>query len=204
MTRVDWSKKWDEGETPWDLGGPHPATEYLTEELERMLPRFLEGKKVLIPGAGRAHDSQVFLRKLAAVEAVDLSPKACELANKLYGSHASFSAICAEISDHVAESTYDVVFDRAMLCALSGQQRLAYVSAVTKGLKPGGVFLSVVFSAFKEQIEGPPFLVSEREVFEMFLGDFDLMLAEASRFKSGLGLIDKETLYIFRKKLEDV
>lgn len=198
--QTDWKKFWNEGHTPWDLGRPHAATRYLVSEALGLLGESLLDKKVVIPGGGRAHDGRIFLERGAEVTTVDLSEVACSEAVKLYGANEKFKAVSGNFFEFAKKETYDIVFDRAMLCALPSDLRPTYINAASKCLDVNGLFLTIPFARFKQDIEGPPFVIDEKEIFELFSQDFDLVFAERSKFESGVGLIEDEFIYAFRKK----
>lgn len=200
VDNVDWEGLWKEEKTPWDLSGPHEATSYIAKKLQTTTGFVFKEKKVVIPGAGSAHDAAVFLDLGAAVTAIDLSKTACQVSSKLYGHIDGFSVIHSDVTKMSSDFSCDVIFDRAMLCALNGDKRLEYVKACTKMLKPGGFFITVAFTEFTHTIDGPPFLTDEYELAKMFGDSFNLVRAEKSSFNSGVELITKELIYIYTKK----
>ena len=86
-----------------------------------------------------------------------------------------------------------------MLCALPKELRKKYVASLSKLVKTGGIVISIVFRSFHSEIDGPPFIVEEKEMSDLFLDHFDLAMVEQSRFEPGLELIESEQLYIYRK-----
>ena len=198
--KTDWKKHWEDEHTPWDLKGPHPATRYMTAEAKKILTYDYKDKHVIIPGSGRAHDAKVFLEKSSKVTAVDLSEIACEEARKLYGKFPGFEAKSGDFFKMSESMDADIVFDRAMLCALPSELRKVYVSSVAKVLKKGGLVFTVPFREFEQEIDGPPFTISETEMNELFGNDFELVMTERSKFESGLGLIKNEHLYVYSRK----
>jgi thiopurine S-methyltransferase len=198
--QTNWKQHWEDKRTPWDLGKPHAATRYLVGQCKDKLNISFEDKEVVIPGAGRAHDARVFLERKAKVTAVDLSEIACDEAIKLYGRFDEFSALPGDIHEFSKENRCDIVFDRAMLCALPDVSRKEYLKSMTSLIRQGGLFISVTFRSFNQDIEGPPFVVSEKEMSDLFSNDFDLVIVEKSKFDSGVDLICGEQLYVYRKK----
>jgi hypothetical protein len=200
--QTDWKKFWQEGRTPWDLGCQHPATRYVLAEISKSIGYEFSDKMVVIPGAGRAHDAMIFLQKKAFVRAVDLSDIAVKEAEENFKSKRRFSATARDYFQLAQEDSEgaDVIFDRAMLCALPEGLRKKYAESVESHLKQGGLFISLPFRRFKEEISGPPFEVSEVEMTGLFEKNFNLVLAERSKFESGISLIEEEYIYVFRKK----
>lgn len=202
IDKTDWKKFWEEDRTPWDLGGPHLATRYILAEVSKTSKYDFANKHVVIPGSGRAHDASIFLQKKSNVVAYDLSKIACRESEQLHSKFPGFRAVEGDyIKAAEAEpGTVDMVFDRAMLCALPKPLRKSYITAATSHLKPGGLFITIPFRKFVEKIDGPPFEVSQDEIVELFDKNFDLVLAERSMFETKIPLIEEEYIYVYRKK----
>lgn len=197
--KTNWLAFWEEGRTPWDLRGPHAATRYLAAQLGQICGYDYEDKIVLIPGAGRAHDATIFLQKKSNVFAIDISPIACKEAEETHKPFNNFTALCYDFLSCESKITADIVFDRAMLCALPADLRSVYAESIKNALNDDGFLISIPFFGVKDDIAGPPFAVDEQEMFELFGREFNIVLAERSRFESGLGGVTSENLYIFSK-----
>lgn len=202
---VDWKKAWQEKTTPWDLGKPHPATQ-LGLEIAASYQKKLEGqggpfieKKVLIPLCGTAHDALPFLREGFDAHAFDLSERAVEKANHVYGP-LGLKAFTADIFqlDSMSQQ-FGYVLDRAALCAMDKLIRMRYVEALTKRIVPGAYYIFIAFSQVADAVSGPPFAISVEEVAGLFGKSFHLVHAEAVTPPKEIGAIEKETLYIWRK-----
>ena len=170
MTKPTWEQRWHENKTAWDLQGPHPLTGELLDYVKSEFPSAMNGRWV-IPGCGRAHDGVVLLKHGASnVLARDLVPRAIEEARKLYGETPNLKLECANIFDvsHGEVAAFSGVFDRAMLCALSGTERDRYVTSVQRYLKGGGLFVSIPFAKTSQPDSGPPFQVSEEQLRQLF------------------------------------
>lgn len=202
IDKTDWKKFWEEGRTPWDLGGPHLATRYILAEVSKTSKYDFANKHVVIPGAGRAHDASIFLQKKSNVVAYDLSKIACRESERLHSKFSNFSAVAGDyiVAAERAPGAVDVVFDRAMLCALPEPLRKPYINAAANHLRSGGLFITIPFRKFVEKIDGPPFEVSQTEIVELFNEHFDLVLAERSMFDTKIPLIEEEYIYVYRKK----
>lgn len=174
MTQHDseqfWRTRWQENATGWDLNGPHPLFEALLEELAAFVP-WTDLRRWYVPGCGRAHDAAELTKRGAEVVATDIVPKAIEEARLNY-SNLKRLDLRVENALRVQEAseihTYNAIFDRAMLCALSGKERVAYVDACHKRLKVGGWFVSLPFAEVARPENGPPFQVSESELRQLF------------------------------------
>lgn len=167
--RTPWHERWDEGLTPWDLKGPHPLFEALLWEL-RHFAAWSNLKHWHVSGCGHAHDAAELARRGAVVTAIDLVPAAIEAAKKLYGDMPSLT-LKAENALEVPSTecgVYDGIFDRAMLCALSGENRTAYVRACHQRLRVGGYFISIAFGKVAEPGPKAPFEMAEADLRKEF------------------------------------
>ena len=197
-----WHERWQENKTAWDLSGPHPLTWEILETATRLAPGSCVGKW-LIPGCGRAHDAKELLRHgIKQVVAKDLVPKAIDEARDLYGSLSGLTLFCGDVT-HVSmteESSYDGVFDRAMLCALNGDLRSDYVKAMTLCLKPGGVFASIPFAETGNPASGPPFAISEADLRGIFTPHFEILYLEPRVSPACDQKILKEYIFLAQKR----
>jgi SAM-dependent methyltransferase len=135
------------------------------------------------------------------VVAKDLVPKAIDEARSLYGSMSGLTLFCGDVTDFpkTEESSYDGVFDRAMLCALNGEQRADYVKAMTACLKPGGLFASIPFAETGNPNSGPPFAISDAELRDVFKPHFEILHLEPRVSPACDQKILSEYLFLARK-----
>ena len=185
--QIFWRQRWQEGSTGWDLGGVHPGlmeamnlvqnihledhTQAAFQEEAGARPRI---RKAYVPGCGRAHDVAWLAQfKSTSDELVwqqvvgaDFAPEAIQDASALYGKVQGVSLRCEDVTVVPSEDrgAFDLVFDRAMLCALKPELRPAYMKAVVERLAPRGVHLVFLFDRIKPRYEGenpresgPPF-----------------------------------------------
>jgi methyl halide transferase len=197
-----WHERWQQNNTAWDLQGPHPLTRELLELAATLSPNGL-GVKWLIPGCGRAHDAkELLLAGVKNVTAKDLVPKAIDEARLVYGSLEGVTFESGDVTQvtKLEESTYDGIFDRAMLCALNGDLRQQYVIAMTSLLRPGGVFASIPFAQTGNPEAGPPFAISERELRDLFGRSFEVLMLEPRVSSACDQKILKEYVFIAVKR----
>lgn len=198
-----WHERWQENKTAWDLSGPHPLTEELLELAERQAPGSCAGKW-LIPGCGRSHDAKALIQRgIEQVVAKDIVPKAIDEARSLYGSLRGLTLVCGDVTEVSAleESSFDGVFDRAMLCALGDDLRINYVKAVTRCLRPGGVFTSIPFAETANPASGPPFPITDAELRGLFKSNFEILYLEPRVSPACDQKILKEYLFLAQKRL---
>lgn len=198
-----WHERWQENKTAWDLHGPHPLTRELLELTANLAPGEPSGKW-LIPGCGRAHDAkELFRAGVKDVVAKDLVPKAIEEARNVYGSTPGLSLVCGDVTDvsMAEEASFNGIFDRAMLCALSGELRTNYVLAMTRLLKPGGIFASIPFAETDNPESGPPFAITDSELRQRFNSQFEILHLEPRVSPACDQKILKEWVFLAQKRI---
>ena len=196
-----WHERWAEKKTGWDLRGPHPLTAHLIDLCKQIDPQVVRGRW-LIPGCGRAHDAPLLLELGAShVTGRDLVPLAIEEAQSCYGHLKNLTFECGSIYDvkHPDETSFECVFDRAMMCALSGDERRLYLQSIYKLLQKGGLFASIPFAKTHEPEMGPPFQITEGELRDSFKDGWQILHLEERQDGSCDQKILREWLFIAKK-----
>jgi hypothetical protein len=197
-----WHEHWQQSQTAWDLGGPHPLTTSIMWDAQKLSGETLQGPW-LIPGCGRAHDAVALLEAGAnSVRGVDCVPLAIEAARLLYGEQQGAVFSCRDVC-HVPEEErgyYRGIFDRAMMCALTGAERQQYIKAVAEYLTPRGLFVSLAFGAVARPESGPPFQITKSEILESFKTGWETLMLEEVVSSACDYKILKEWRFIARKQ----
>jgi SAM-dependent methyltransferase len=199
-----WRERWLTGRTGWDQGRPHDELSRLLQHatLEGRLPH---GARIFSAGCGRAHNEAWLAGQGYRVDAVDAVVEAIEGARALYENMPYLNLKVADVfleDDRVtdgAASLYDAVFDRAMLCALQPSHRAIYVQKISGKLRPGGLFMSILFRRTRSP-EGPPFAVNEEEARMLLAAQFDLCHASSCPPPPNPQNVLEEWLCIWRKR----
>lgn len=197
-----WQTRWREGRTGWDQAGPHPLLEIGLQAAE-MMGGLLPGALVHEPGCGRAHNAFALAERGFKVIASDFVPEAITEARTLY----QHPNLTLRVEDALTvmpgeDERYDMVFDRAMLCALEPPFRLLYLAACARRLKPGGLFLSFPFAALDPEFEGgPPFALSERELMALLTPAFTIASWTRHESESVPSVVRAEFVLVARKKV---
>lgn len=142
-----WEKRYRDQVTPWDAGRLPDLTRAFVASLA---PR----TRVLIPGCGTAHDARAFAAAGHDVLAVDFSEAALEAARAVLGKWAG----CLRLGDFFTMSLgrpFDVVYERAFLCALPRAAWPRYAARVAEVLRPSGSLAGFFF--WNDSERGPPF-----------------------------------------------
>ncbi len=196
----DWNSRYLDADTPWDKGAATPVI----SELMGKLPQFFQsGSKVLIPGCGRGHDAQPFLKAAMQVTGADVSKEAITDATEIYGKSDNMRWITDDIfsmpDEHLRH--YDIVWEHTCYCAILPEQRENYVDSIATLLKPNAYFIGTFFIETGVPIEdGPPFFTSRDDVFQNFERKFHLVW-EGKPSTSYEGREGREWVMIWRKPI---
>jgi len=158
-----WEKRFREGFTPWDAGGAPAALKDFLDSAQR-------GARVLIPGCGSGYEVRAFAEAGHDVLAVDFAPSAVERARRILGP-LSDRVRLADFFGFDFETPFDLVYERAFLCALPRRLWSRYAPRVSQLLRPEGRLAG--FFYFDEGERGPPFGLKAGELETLLGGRFD-------------------------------
>jgi SAM-dependent methyltransferase len=161
-----WDIRYRGGVTPWDAAGV-PAK--LLQYLKGRAPQ-----RVLIPGAGSGYEVQAFAEHGHDVMAIEFSEAAIEAAQRQLGPLSGLVRK-ADFFSFEAEP-FDLVYERAFLCALPRRLWPAWGARVLELLRPNGALAGFFYLDDNER--GPPFGVSRERLGEL-LARFRLQEEEA-------------------------
>lgn len=142
-----WETRYLDNVTPWDAG---KVPEALRTQ-ETLWPR---GARVLIPGCGSAYEAGWLADLGFEVLAIDFSEAAVHRARQVLGKRAGIVRQ-ADFFQFDAEAPFDILYERAFLCALPPKVWPQYPDRCAQLLKPGGMIAGFFF--FAETPRGPPF-----------------------------------------------
>lgn len=157
----DWEAHYLAGDTPWDKGEPSPGLlDFLSDH-----PGALSGR-VLVPGCGTGHDARAWANAGFHVTGLDIAPTAASRASSQHpGMNPVFQT--GDFLEDSPEVPFDVIFEHTLFCAIDPSHRAAYEKAIHRWLAPGGTFLAVHYM-LKPEPDGPPFGVTQQELWERF------------------------------------
>ena len=149
-----WETRYRDHVTPWDAGG-------VPQSLQRFSLSIPPGARILIPGCGSAYEAYYLAENGFDVVAIDFSPAAVELARTNLACFGDIVRL-ADFFDFDPGQAFDVIYERAFLCALPRIIWGGYPRRCAQLLKPGGVIAGFFF--FADTPKGPPFGTSPAEL----------------------------------------
>ena len=124
-----WSKRFGEGLTPWDAGKvPAAFADFIARQSVPV--------NTLIPGCGSAWEAGHLAELGWPVTALDFSPAAVATARKILGT-AAVDLVCDDFFTFAPPRPYQLIYERAFLCALPRKLWADWGRRVTE-LLPGG------------------------------------------------------------------
>ena len=157
---------------------------------------------ILVPGSGAGHDVRAIAADpMANVVGLDLAPSAKLVAE-------SFPKAGSEIyltgdflfGFPLAHGSFDAVFEHTCFCAIPPGRRPDYARAVSKSLKPGGLFLAIFYRNPTTRPEpGPPY-GCPMEVVDALFGKEFLLLEERRNLPTFEGRENREVLRLMKRR----
>lgn len=158
-----WDKRFREGFTPWDAGRVPAATrDFLARESAKL--------RVLIPGCGSAYEARAFAEAGHHVVAIDFSSAAIDAARRVLGSFDSVLQL-ADFFQFDFAAPFDLVYERAFLCALPRSEWQRWAKRVAEVLRPQGRLAGFFF--WNDDPRGPPFGLKAGELEALLDREFE-------------------------------
>lgn len=154
-----WQTRWQQGQTPWDIGGVSPAIQAYFEQIP-------QDARILIPGAGAGHEAAyLHHHHYTQVWVCDWAATALE---------ALQTRLPDFPQDHLLQEDFfklelevDYLIEQTFFCAISPDLRSSYVEQAHRLLRPGGELGGLLF-ANPFPFEGPPFGGNKEEYLALF------------------------------------
>lgn len=191
-----WDDIYKSGRTGWDTGIPYPVFRRLLES------KYFPPGTILVLCAGRGHDARMFASQNFKVTAVDFAEEAVREMHALADPRFPHEILKMDLFEIPSsyEGKFDYLLEYTCYCAIDPARRSEYVTKVALLLKPGGIYIALVFPISKHK-GGPPYAVSSDELVNPFLNlGFKLLLREiphdwipARHGKEELVLLRKES-----------
>ncbi len=158
-----WESRYRDNVTPWDAGKVPAA-------LREYEPTIARGARILIPGCGSGYEAAYLASRGFDVLAIDFSPAAVAAAQQNVGVLANIVRL-ADFFEFASGPLFDVIYERAFLCALPRQMWAGYANRCAELLKPSGVIAGFFF--FADTPKGPPFGTSTSELTGLLQPQFE-------------------------------
>ena len=200
MDDVNSAQKWEADYTRhtdgWDLGGPTPVFKRLLSSR-----KFPPGRMIVL-GAGRGHDARLFAQHGFQVTAVDFASSAVKEMQRLADPETPVEILQHDIFDlpETLNGSFDYVLEYTCFCAIDPSRRTEYADLVTRLLKPHGIYIDLAFP-LDERKGGPPFAVTEAEIFDLFQKRGFTLLSREKPAESISPRKYAEELFIFQKEI---
>jgi SAM-dependent methyltransferase len=164
-----WDLRYAARFAPWDAGKV-PA------QLRAFARAGQVSRRVLVPGCGSAWDVRYLAESGWDVLGIDFSHEALAAARAVLEAHAN-RARRADFFAPIAEAPFDVVYERAFLCALPRRMWSDWARRVAELVRPGGELAGYFY--FDAGARGPPFpLHSQAELEALLAPAFELLADE--------------------------
>jgi SAM-dependent methyltransferase len=183
-----WDSRFRDGVTPWDAGGVPPR-------LAQWLLTQNHSLKVLVPGCGTGYEAKLFTERGHDVVAIDFSDAAVEAAQQklsLQIRKADFFAL--------DEDAFDLVYERAFLCALPRARWPDWGRRMAELVRPGGELAGFFF--LDDNQRGPPFGTSRDELGRLLQQSFELKQDQVVPAAESIPVFKgKEIWQVWRRRL---
>ncbi len=161
LNQAYWEARYASEQTGWDAGEiTTPIKEYVDQLTNKQL-------KILIPGAGNAHEaSYLHQQGFSEVYVCDWAAAPLEQLKHKQADFPAAHLIQTNFFD-LDLGDFDMILEQTFFCALSPQLRKDYVQKMYELLKPNGKLVGLLFN-FPLSSEGPPFGGSLEEYQNLF------------------------------------
>ncbi|MEZ4987637.1 MAG: methyltransferase domain-containing protein [Saprospiraceae bacterium] len=178
LTSDYWDSRWQQHLTGWDLGQPSPPLMHFADALTDTSIR------ILIPGAGSAHEAIYLHRKgFTEVYVCDWAATAFEHIRNAAPDFPEAHLLVGDFFELPFTSFFDLVLEQTFFCAIDPALRDRYVAQMHHLLQPKGKLAGVLFASEFER-EGPPFGGTQLEYMERFSPYFDIIHLDITPFSA--------------------
>ncbi|MGP9833168.1 thiopurine S-methyltransferase [Marinobacter sp. NSM] len=185
MEHEFWHERWEKSQIGFHEG---TVNQYLHDHWPELAGQGTEA--VFVPLCGKAHDMWWLHDRGHPVIGVELSDIACkdffeeagEKAKVHPGEpfttfkHDDLQIWCGDFFQLVPDDLKHIrlVYDRAALIALPPEMRQGYVEHLTAVIPDGTRILLITLDYDSSEMKGPPFNVSDEEVFQLYSADYEV------------------------------
>ena len=190
LNKEYWQQRYANKETGWDAGSvTTPIKEYIDQLSDKEI-------KILIPGAGNAHEAEYLWKQgFKNVFVLDIVSEPLENLKKRIPDFPKEQLILGDFFE--LDLHFDLILEQTFFCALNPMLREKYVDQMFKILKTNGKLAGVLFD-FPLTEQGPPFGGDYQTYYSLFHSKFNIRKLEVcyNSIKPRLG---KEFFIILEK-----
>jgi SAM-dependent methyltransferase len=152
-----WNLRYAARFAPWDAQG-------VPRELQAFAATLPPRTRVLVPGCGSAWDVRFLADSGCDVLGIDFSAEAVTAAHAILGPHAA-RVREADVFAPITEAPFDIVYERAFLCALPRRLWTSWGARMAELVGSGGTLAGYFFIEPAAAEHGPPYaLVDDAEL----------------------------------------
>lgn len=155
-----WQKRYQENEIGWDAGGvTTPIKEYIDQLIDKE-------SKILIPGAGNAHEAEYLWKQgFKNIFVLDIVEEPLRNLKLRIPDFPDEQLILGDFFD--LKDSFDLILEQTFFCALNPDLRGEYVKQMYSLLLPKGKLVGLLFN-FPLTDQGPPFGGDYQSYFSLF------------------------------------
>lgn len=185
-----WDHRFNAKTTPWDAGR-------VPDHLIRFVHDHPQPRATLIPGCGSAYEAEFLDGVGWPVTALDFSAAAIDTARARLSGFGG-QLLQADFFSFGNERPFDLIYERAFLCALPRKLWPAYAPRCADLLVPGGLLAGFFFLG--DAPKGPPFAIDPKQLDEL-LGPWFERIDDAPVVDSIPVFSGQERWQIWRRRL---
>jgi thiopurine S-methyltransferase len=193
-TKTYWSQRYKDEHTGWDIGSPStPLKEYIDQLTDKSI-------KILIPGAGNAHEAEyLFQQGFTNVYILDISEIPLKEFKQRNPQFPSEQLLCDDFFTH--KNTYDLIIEQTFFCSFPPlpETRKKYAKHMANLLSTNGKLVGLWFDfPLTGDLEKRPFGGSKDEYLSYLKPYFKVKTFEKA-YNSILPRAGNELFGIFKK-----
>jgi len=173
-TKQYWSNRYQNESTGWDIGHVSTPLKAYFDQLEN------KALKILIPGAGNAHEAEyLFNNGFTNIYVLDISPE--PLANLQERIPAFPAEHLIQVDFFEYQGQYDLIIEQTFFCSFPPlpETRQAYAKKMSELLKPNGKLVGLYFNMpLTGDLEKRPFGGDKKEYLTYFEPYFKVKILE--------------------------
>jgi len=171
LNKTYWEKRYQENNIGWDAGAvTTPIKEYTDQLIDKNI-------KILIPGAGNAHEAEYLWNSgFKNIYVLDIVQEPLDNLKSRIPDFPSEQLILGDFFD--LNDSYDLILEQTFFCALNPNLREEYATQMNRLLHANGKLAGVLFN-FPLTEDGPPFGGDYETYFSVFNPIFAIKKLEA-------------------------